>query len=85
MTAAARAAALLRQLDASRQRDDLSETTRVGCTEPGCRSELICVTRHVDNLGTWRCLEHRHDQPMTAVDLRHTTRQTTTERLTDDE
>jgi hypothetical protein len=63
MTAAARAAALLRQFDENRQRDqDKSETTRVTCTEPGCRSELICLARHVDNLtSTWRCLEHRQD------------------------
>lgn len=37
-------------------------TTRVPCTEPGCRSELLCRTEHVDNLTpTWRCLEHRPD------------------------
>lgn len=42
----------------------MTETTRVGCTEPGCRSELICVTRHVDNLtATWRCIEHRESHP----------------------
>ena len=63
--AADRAAALLRQLDAQRQRDqDMTDTTRVTCTEPGCRSELICVSRHADNLKTWRCLEHR-DVPST--------------------
>lgn len=57
MSAADRAAALLRQLDAGRNRDT---STRVSCTEPGCRAELICVTSHVDNLTTtWRCLEHR--------------------------
>jgi hypothetical protein len=40
----------------------MSDTTRVSCTEPGCRSELICRTRHADNLeATWRCLEHRQD------------------------
>jgi hypothetical protein len=43
----------------------MSETTRVPCTEPGCRSELICRTRHADNLTTWRCLEHRPDQSTT--------------------
>jgi hypothetical protein len=38
----------------------MSETTRVPCTEPGCRSELLCQPRHVDNLkATYRCLEHR--------------------------
>jgi hypothetical protein len=58
-TAAARSAALLRQLDQSRQRNDGS---RVSCVEPGCRSELLCGTRHTDNLAaTWRCLEHRQD------------------------
>jgi hypothetical protein len=57
MTAAARAAALLRQFDQSLQHD---EGARVNCTEPGCRSELICRPTHVDNLtATWRCLEHR--------------------------
>jgi len=57
-TAAARSAALLRQLDESRQQRDTS--TRVTCTEPGCRSELLCQERHVDNLkATWRCLIHR--------------------------
>jgi hypothetical protein len=67
MTAAERAAALLRQLDASRQRDhDMTDTTRVSCCVDGCRSELICLclSRHVDNLKTWRCLEHR-DTPST--------------------
>ena len=40
----------------------MSDTTRVSCTEPGCRSELICLPRHVDNLtSTWRCIEHRQD------------------------
>ena len=40
----------------------MSETTRVSCTERGCRSELICLPRHVDNLtSTWRCIEHRQD------------------------
>jgi hypothetical protein len=35
--------------------------TRVSCTEPGCRSELICPPPHVDNLAaSWRCLEHRN-------------------------
>ena len=39
----------------------MSDTTRVSCTEPGCRSELLCRTEHVDNLtATWRCLEHRN-------------------------
>ena len=57
MTAAERSAALLRKLDAGRNRDT---STRVSCTEPGCRSELICVTSHGDNLkATWRCIEHR--------------------------
>jgi len=42
----------------------MSDTTRVSCTEPGCRSELICLPRHVDNLtSTWRCIEHRKTQP----------------------
>jgi hypothetical protein len=41
----------------------MSDTTRVSCTEPGCRSELICLSRHADNLETWRCLEHRESQP----------------------
>ena len=62
-TAAARSAELLRQLDAQRQRDqDMRDTTRVACTEPGCRGELICNTsRHVANLeASWRCLEHRN-------------------------
>jgi len=57
-TAAERSAALLHQLDANRQPE---ASTRVTCTEPGCRSELICVTRHVDNLKTsWRCIDHRN-------------------------
>ena len=44
--------------------DDLTETSRVACTEPGCRSELLCRTSHVDNLETtWRCLEHRDSHP----------------------
>ena len=39
----------------------MSETTRVTCTEPGCRSELLCHERHVDNLeSSWRCLIHRN-------------------------
>ena len=39
----------------------MSDTTRVSCTEPGCRSELICPPPHVDNLAaSWRCLEHRN-------------------------
>ena len=48
----------------------MSETTRVSCTEPGCRSELLCRTEHADNLTpTWRCLEHRPDQrPTTKED-----------------
>ena len=55
-SAAHRAAALLHKLDASRT----EHTTRVTCTEPDCRSELLCQERHVDNLkATWRCLEHR--------------------------
>jgi hypothetical protein len=59
MTAADRASALLREFDQSLQRD---EGARVSCTEPGCRSELICRPPHVDNLtSTWRCLEHRQD------------------------
>jgi len=37
------------------------DMTRVSCTEPGCRSELLCVTQHADNLkATWRCLIHRN-------------------------
>jgi len=40
--------------------DDLTETARVPCIEPGCRSELLCHERHVDNLeASWRCLTHR--------------------------
>jgi len=40
----------------------MSDTTRVACTEPGCRSELLCRTEHVANLeASWRCLEHRQD------------------------
>ena len=64
-TAAAGSAELLRQLDAQRQRDhDMKDTTRVACTSPGCRSELICVSRHAANLeASWRCLEHREAQP----------------------
>jgi hypothetical protein len=43
----------------------VSETKRVPCTAEGCRSELMCHERHVDNLkDTWRCLEHR-DTPTT--------------------
>jgi len=62
-TAAGRSAALLHQLDENRQPEP---TTRVACIEPGCRSELICTSRHVDNLeASWRCLEHRQD-PSTA-------------------
>ena len=39
----------------------MSETARIPCTEPGCRSELLCQERHVDNLKTtWRCLMHRN-------------------------
>jgi hypothetical protein len=62
-TAAARSGALLRQLDlANRQHTNATLETRVACTEPGCRSELICQPQHVDNLtATWRCLEHRTD------------------------
>ena len=57
MTAAERAAALLREFDQNRQRDD---GARVPSTEPGCRSELLCGTRPTENLAaTWRCLEHR--------------------------
>jgi len=41
-------------------------TTRVSCTEPGCRSELLCQPRHVDNLETsWRCRDHRQDPSTT--------------------
>jgi hypothetical protein len=45
----------------------MTETTRVPCTEPGCRSELVCRTRHADNLTStpYRCLEHRPDQRTT--------------------
>ena len=66
MTAAERSAALLHQLDANRQPE---ASTRVTCTEPGCRSELLCQPRHVDNLkATWRCLIHRNtpNTPMKA-------------------
>ena len=42
--------------------DRMSDTTRISCTEPGCRSELLCHERRVDNLeASWRCLEHRQD------------------------
>jgi hypothetical protein len=48
----------------------MSDTTRVSCTEPGCRAELICSTsRHVANLeASWRCLEHRQDPSTTKRD-----------------
>ena len=55
-SAAARAAAMLREFDQNR-RESMS---RVPCVEPGCRSELLCRTAHADNLiATFRCLEHR--------------------------
>ena len=44
--------------------DRMKDMTRVSCCVDGCRSELICLSRHVDNLKTWRCLEHR-DTPST--------------------
>ena len=68
-TAAARSAALLRQLDETR-RESMS---RVPCVEPGCRSELLCRTAYADNLiATFRCLEHR-ETPST-TDPKETTR-----------
>ena len=57
-SAAARSAALLHKLDAGRNRDT---STRVSCTEPGCRAELLCQPQHADNLqASWRCLIHRN-------------------------
>ena len=48
----------------------MTETTRIPCTAPGCRSELLARTEHADNLtATWRCLEHRPGQrPTTEKD-----------------
>ena len=44
----------------------MSETTRIPCTEPGCRSELLARASHADNLqASWRCLEHRQTPSMT--------------------
>ncbi|MEP7369870.1 MAG: hypothetical protein ABI662_09460, partial [Dermatophilaceae bacterium] len=54
-TPAKRSAALLHRLDEA-------ATTRVACIVPGCRSELVCLAPHRDNLASsWRCIDHRTD------------------------